>query len=300
MPSIFWILTIAITLFGACIGSFLNVCIWRIPLGMSIVKPGSHCPKCDHPIPWWQNVPVASWFALRGRCHYCHAPISFRYPLVEALTALLFLLVWFKFLAPLQASVWAPSGAPSPRVEPILGLTPFHDFRGLPVYLLASAGLVFGSFVDIDHLILPDRVTLGGILLGLLASPFVPELQGADAWRPALVRSVIGAAAGFGGLWLVSVLGSLAFRKEAMGFGDVKLMGAIGALCGWEAVVFSLVAASLAGSIVGLALMALGRKSLQGRIPFGPFLSLGAFAWICWGPTLLALYRNFLLPSPAG
>ncbi|MGI6496419.1 MAG: prepilin peptidase [Kiritimatiellia bacterium] len=286
MSAIFWIPTVFVALFGSCIGSFLNVCIWRIPLGMSIVRPGSHCPRCEHPIPFWQNIPVLSWFALRGRCHYCKEPISIRYPLVEALVALLFLLVWFKFAIP-------------PTMDrPILGLTPFSDPRGIPVYLIAVSGLVFGSFVDIDHLILPDRVTLGGMILGLLASPLVPELQGADTWQTALLRSVVGLVAGFGGLRLVSVLGSLAFRKEAMGFGDVKLMGAIGALCGWQAVIFTLLAASLAGSIVGLALVACGRRKLRGQIPFGPFLALGAIGWIGWGPTLVNWYLSLLsLPS---
>ena len=296
MPAIYWILTVFLTLFGACIGSFLNVCIWRIPLGMSIVTPGSHCPKCNHPIPWWQNIPVVSWFALRGRCHYCREPISFRYPLVEALTAMLFMLVWLKFLAPLVDPQLPFSWAGSEPTRPILGTTPFQDIRGLPVYLLAAAGLVFGSFVDIDHLILPDRVTIGGIILGLVASPLIPELQGAASWQQALARSGIGFAAGFGGLWLVSILGSLAFRKEAMGFGDVKLMGAIGALCGWQAVVFALIAGSFLGSFVGIALMAAHKRDLQGRIPFGPFLAIGAIAWICWGQALLGLYMRFLSP----
>ena len=296
MPAIYRIFTVFVALFGACIGSFLNVCIWRIPLGMSIVSPGSHCPKCDHPIPWWQNIPVLSWFALRGRCHYCKEPISFRYPLVEALTSALFLLVWFKFLAPLADPELPFDWMPQQQTQPLLGTTPFHDMWGLPVYLLATFGLVFGAFVDIDHLILPDRVTIGGIILGLVASPLVPELQGAATWQSALLRSAIGFAAGFGGLWLVSFLGSIAFRKEAMGFGDLKLMGAIGALCGWKAVVFTLIAASFLGTIVGVALMAAKKRDLQGRIPFGPFLAAGAFAWICWGQAIADAYVRLLAP----
>ena len=298
MPAIYWILTLSVALFGLCIGSFLNVCVWRIPLGMSIVMPGSHCPKCNHPIPWWQNIPLLSWFALRGRCHYCREPISFRYPLVEALTAAAFLLVWLKFLSPLVDPPPPYPWAEGEGCGPILGTTPFLDIRGLPVYLLATAGLIFGSFVDIDHFILPDRVTIGGIVLGFAASPLIPELQGAATWQQALARSGIGFAAGFGGLWLVSILGSLAFRKEAMGFGDVKLMGAIGALCGWRATVFALIAGSFLGSFTGLALMAARKRDLQGRIPFGPFLSLGAFAWICWGQSILDLYMRLLSPYP--
>jgi leader peptidase (prepilin peptidase) / N-methyltransferase len=297
------VLTPVVVLLGACLGSFLNVCVYRIPLGLSIVHPRSRCRTCEQPIPWYLNIPIASWILLGGKCRYCRAPIAFRYLLVELLTALLFLMVWMQhvsvLLHPELAIHWDPAG--SLMVLPVHGgllhLVPIVDPRLIPVYWLAISGLLLGTFVDLDHYILPDRVTIGGMILGLALSPLVPALHQTPAPLTALLRSAIGCAAGFGILWLIATLGSLAFRKEAMGFGDVKLMGAVGAFLGWKAVLFTVIGSSLLGSVVGVALILAGKRHLQGRIPYGPFIAVAAIIWIFWGPLLFNLYQRMLFPA---
>lgn len=296
-------LTFIVALLGGCFGSFLNVCIYRIPRNLSVVRPRSFCPACRNPIPWFCNVPVLSWLVLRGRCRHCRAPISFRYVLVELLTAVLFLLVWLKLVSALVRPEWAALWAPPvslldlPTQGGLLGVTPIADPLLLPVYWLAVCGLLLGSFVDLEHLILPNRVTIGGMILGLAIAPFVPLLHGThDAWT-ALLRAGLGCAVGFGTLWLVATLGSLVFRKEAMGFGDVKLMGAVGAFMGWQAVFFTIIVSSFLGSVVGVSLIAAGKRQLQGRIPYGPFIAAAALVWIFWGPLLVNLYLRLLQPA---
>ena len=273
----FTILSVA---WGACIGSFLNVCIYRIPIDLSVVTPGSHCPVCKKPIKWYQNIPIFSYIFLGGKCANCGTKISPRYVLVELLVALLFLLVWLKF------NIY-----PGPRP---LGLIPITDPKLIPVYWLVITGLVLGTFVDFEHMIIPDRVTLGGIVCGLICSALVPSLHGQTEWLPSLVQSGIGAAVGWGSLWSVAVLGEFIFKKEAMGFGDVKLMGAIGAFFGWQAVLFTIIISSFAGSIVGIALILSGRKEMQSKIPYGPYISLAALLWIYWGETWWNWYIRFL------
>ncbi len=288
---------------GACLGSFLNVCIYRIPRELSIVKPRSHCVSCDRLIPWYHNIPLLSWTLLLGKCRYCRAPFSPRYILVELLTALLFLAVWAQFLSPhlypALAALWQPGADSAPLATQggLFGMVPIFSPAMILVYWLALFGLILGTFVDIEHYILPNRVTIGGMFFGLILSPLVPELHGAHAALPALLRSLLGCAVGFGSLWLVATLGTIAFKKEAMGFGDVKLMGAVGAFLGWKAVLFSVIGSSFLGSVVGLSLIALGKRQLQGRIPYGPFIAAAAVIWMFWGPILLNLYLRFLLPS---
>lgn len=267
-------------LWGACMGSFLNVCIYRIPNGLSVVTPRSHCPHCKHMIAWYHNIPLVSYVVLRAKCAYCGGRISPRYVLVELLVAVLFLLVWMKF-----------AGMPGPRPW---GLTPFDHPLMILAYWLVVSGLVLGTFVDFEHLIIPDRVTLGGIAAGLVLSAVIPDLHGRASSFGGLTASAIGAAAGWGLLWAVAILGTAMFKKEAMGFGDVKLMGAIGAFFGWRAVLFTIMASSLAGSIVGIVLVASGRKEMQSRIPYGPYLSLAALVWMLWGPALWDLYIGLL------
>ncbi len=267
---------------GACIGSFLNVCIYRIPRDLSVVIPGSHCPSCKKPIRWFQNIPVLAFIALRGRCANCGVRISPRYAVVELLTAMLFLLAWLKF-----------GVMDGPRA---FGLVPVTDMLLVPVFWLVVTGLVLGTFVDFEHMILPDRVTWGGMLCGLLASGLVPSLHGQTEMLPALIRSAIGAAAGFGLLWAVATLGEFAFKKEAMGFGDVKLMGAIGAFFGWQAVLFTVMISSFAGTLVGVTLIIARKKEMQSRIPFGPYLALAALLWMFWGSAWWNLYIRFITP----
>ena len=276
--------TILSFVWGACVGSFLNVCIYRIPNDLSVVKPRSFCPSCKKQIPWCLNMPLVTFIVLGGKCRYCAAKISPRYFLVELLTAVLFLLAWFKI--------------DLLSFGPVLALSPVNHWGLVPVYWLVFSGLIMGSFIDLEHLIIPDRVTLGGIAAGLVLSVAVPALHGTEDRLTALLWSGFGAAVGWGLLWAVSVLGSLIFRKDAMGFGDVKLLGAIGAFFGWRAVLFTVMISSLAGSLVGLALVAAHRKQMQSKIPYGPYIALACVIWVLWGPTLWEAYTSLLQPVP--
>ena len=269
-------LTVLAVAWGACIGSFLNVCIYRIPREESVVHPGSHCPHCGRGIAWYDNIPLVSFFVLRARCRQCGGPISARYVLVEALVALLFLLVWWKY--PL-------TGLARP-----LALSAVGTIWLVPIYWLAVSGLVLGTFVDFEHMIIPDRVSLGGIVAGLLFSALVPAMQGAPTWWAGLKAAALGAAVGSGSLWAVAFIGRLIFRKDAMGMGDIKLLGAIGAFLGWPAVLFTVLVSSLFGSIVGVTLVLTRQKAMQSRIPYGPYLALAALIWIFWGPRLWHTY----------
>ena len=272
--------------YGACIGSFLNVCIYRIPRELSTVKPRSHCPQCETLIPWHLNIPILSYLMLKGRCRFCKGRISPRYVLVELLVAVLFLLVTMKYTG-------------LTGKDPAFGLVEMADWKLIPVYWMVMAGLVLGTFVDFEHMIIPDRVTLGGIVAGLALSLVVPSLhQQTLPWK-GLLHAGIGAAVGWGILWAVAFLGRLAFKKDAMGFGDVKLMGAIGAFMGWKAVLFTLVGSSFAGSIVGITLVLIHGRKMQSRIPYGPYLALAAVVWVFWGPLIVDAYLNLLRPEPA-
>lgn len=266
--------------FGACIGSFLNVCIYRIPLDLSVVTPRSFCPHCRKQIPWYLNIPLLSYTTLLGRCRFCKARISPRYVLVELLVAVLFLLAWLKF--------------DFFTGRTLLGLVPAQSGMLIPVYWLVISGLVLGTFIDFEHLIIPDRVTLGGIVAGVLLSVLFPELHGTDSLLISLRRAAIGLATGWGSLWAVAVVGKMIFRKDAMGFGDVKLLGAIGAFFGWRAVLFNILVSSLLGSMVGIVLVITSRRGMQSRIPYGPYIALAALIWMFWGERLWGLYFALL------
>lgn len=257
---------IAVFVFGACAGSFLNVGIYRIPRGESIILPGSHCPRCSAPIAWYDNIPLVSYLLLRGRCRHCGQPISPRYFVVEFLTAAVFLAIWLRF-----GASW---------------LT--------PVYWLAAGGLILGSFVDLEHMIIPDRVSLGGIVAGLIFSVLLPQMHGVDSHLKALGLSLAGAALGGVSLWVIGVLGKMVFRREAMGLGDVKLLAAIGAFLGWQGVAFSIFASSVVGSLVGIYLVLSGDREWQSRIPYGPYLALGALLWILWGREIVHWYQSLI------
>ncbi|NCD22007.1 MAG: prepilin peptidase [Spartobacteria bacterium] len=273
-PEAFAAVSIFVFLAGLCIGSFLNVCIWRIPRDESIVWPGSHCPACNHKIAPWDNVPLLSWLILNGKCRHCQAPISPRYFIVELLTGALFAGLWF-----------------------VHGWSLFT-----PVYGFFAGALILGTFVDFDHLILPDRVTLGGMVAGLVLSFAFPELQGRSERLPALTQSALGLALGFGILWTVATVGRLVLKREAMGFGDVKLLGAVGACLGWQAVLFAVFVSSLSGTLLGFALIAFGKKELQSKIPYGPHIALAAVLWMFCGPACIELYSSWAFaarPGPA-
>ena len=273
--------------FGACVASFLNVCIWRLPRGESVVRPASHCPNCNAPIRWWQNIPILSWCCLRGRCANCGKPISARYVIVEALGGILFLMAYLQWAMPFML-----------RRAPALGMVAALDPWTVAVEWLVVAGLLLGSFIDLDHFYLPDRVTIGGMVLGVPLSFLVPELQCQTDRVAALCWSLCGLAGGFGFLWAVGAVFSRLFRKEALGFGDVKLIGAVGAFFGPWAALFTVVASSVVGSVAGLLMVMRGRAKLGGftAVPYGPFLALGALAWMYWGPAFLEWYLRALRP----
>lgn len=266
---------------GACIASFLNVCIWRLPRGESVVSPPSHCPNCNARIRWYQNIPILSWCCLRGRCANCHKPISIRYTVVELLGAALFLLAYLQWGMPFFLGL-----------EPALGLQKLTCLWAVPVFWLVFTGLILGSFIDLAHFYLPDRVTIGGMILGVPLSYLVPELQGETARLPALCWSLGGLAFGFVFLWLIGFAFSKIVKKEALGFGDVKLIGAVGAFFGPWAVLFTIIVSSFVGAVVGMALILRGKAKLGGftAVPYGPFLALGVVAWMFWGPRILDWY----------
>lgn len=258
--------------FGAIWGSFLNVCIYRIQMEMSVSVPRSHCFNCKKLIAWYDNIPVFSWFILRGKCRHCGVGFSVRYAIIEAITGALFLGVWI---------MYGPSWV-------------------MLCYWLMTFGLLLGTGIDLDDFWIPDRVTWGGIIIGIPLSTLVPHLHGVDTWTLGLVASLKGAALGFGLLWLVGFLGKLTFKKDAMGFGDVKLLGAIGAFLGAPAVLFVIFVSALLGSIVGVTLIAMGKSELGGRIPFGPYLSAAAMIWVFGGDRLLDAYMTFVMGPGTG
>ena len=243
---------------GAVIGSFLNVCIYRIPAGESIVSPPSRCPRCLTQIRWYQNIPLLSYILIRGHCASCRAPIPLRYPLVEALTGVLFLLVFLRY-----------------------GLHPVTL-----VFWLFAAALVAITFIDLDHQIIPDVISLPGIVVGFACSFVVPWVNWID--------SLLGIAIGGGSLYLVAVGYELLTKKEGMGFGDVKMLAMIGAFLGWKAIFPVIFLSSLAGTLVGVPLMLIKRADGKLAIPFGPFLALGALVMVLWGPLLLRWYFGLL------
>jgi leader peptidase (prepilin peptidase)/N-methyltransferase len=347
---------------GAVVGSFLNVCIYRMPLNLSVNKPRrSFCPACNTQLKWHHNIPLVSWLFLRGRCANCGSPIPFRYFVVELVTALFFLAVWLQFPGPIAAAYWV--------------------FVSL---------LLVGIFIDLEHFIIPDEVTIGGIIAGLVASFLAPALMSTEGRWAALLISAVSALSGYVILWVVLEAGKKAFGKkriqldaptpftwtrkgedadfvvgeeeglwsdyfsretdllvlrcdeavvdgrnlgktdlrfhydrveiegeeisldtlgqisgvvreleiprEAMGRGDLKFLAAIGAFLGWRAVLFSVFAGSLLGSLVGLATLLIGRRVWSAKLPFGPYLAFGGLLWMFFGQSLLSWYLGLLNP----
>jgi len=358
-------LDFVVFVFGAVIGSFLNVCVHRLPLDQSIVTPPSHCPHCNERIRWVDNIPLISYLALRGKCRHCGATISPRYFLVELLTAVLFLLMWLKL------TEWDQ--------PPVQGI---YLLKG-PIFWMIIAGLIVATFIDFEHMIIPNEITLGGIVVGFICSVLVPPLQHTQSHAVAALGSLLGiftgslvliAIAKFGKLlfgrlrvplppgttvtivdrrlklpgeeidWshlfsrssdkvrfeaasikfadkefqdatvivredsiavngakyplpdgaIEAIVNEIVIPREAMGFGDVKLLAAIGAFLGWQATVFSIFLSSMVGSIVGLALIALRKRDLQGHIPYGPYIALGALIWLFAQDQLLAIMATYV------
>lgn len=245
-------------LVGLVVGSFLNVCIHRLPKDESIVRPASRCPLCAVPIRWYDNIPLLSFVLLRGRCRGCGGRIPWRYPAVEALTGSLFLLTVWRF-----------------------------GFSVRTIFLLAFlCGLVVVTFIDFDHQIIPHAVTLLGIPLGLVGSLITRDPSPRDAAAGALV--------GAGLVYLVAVYAEVAFQKESMGGGDVNLLAMIGAFLGWRLVLLAFFVGVATGACLSLILVASRVLSRKDRIPFGPFLALGAAVAVFGGNDLIDWYWRFL------
>ncbi|MCC7178589.1 MAG: prepilin peptidase [Acidobacteria bacterium] len=244
---------------GLAIGSFLNVVIYRVPLGQSLASPPSTCPSCRTRLRWIDNIPVLSWMVLRGKCHHCRAPISIQYPLVELVTGVLFVLV-----------TW---------------LTPVGPLLAARLTLVLILIVLFG--IDLHHQILPNVITLPGIAIGFLFS-----LAGPPGW----LDSLLGILLGGGVLYAIAWTYYAVRHEEGLGMGDVKMLAMIGAFLGWKAVLVTLILSSFAGAIVGVGIIAFSRGSMRLALPFGTFLSLGALAAMLVGEPLVTWYAGFFVP----
>jgi len=253
-----YLVEVSIFIFGLCIGSFLNVCIYRLPASKSIVHPRSTCSNCGTLIAAYDNIPVLSYLWLKGRCRHCQIKISLRYPIVELLGGLFALGTFLKFGLTLEALI----------------------------YYLFFAALLIVAFIDIDHRIIPNVITLPGIPICFAASFALPTIT----YREALLGILIGG----GSLFLVAWIYSLITKKEGMGGGDIKLLAMMGAIVGWQGVLFTIFLASLVGTLAGLAAMLQSRKGMKLAVPFGPFLSIGSITYIFFGTPLIAWYFNLL------
>ncbi len=247
-----------IFIFGMCIGSFVNVCIYRLPASKSIIDPPrSICPNCGSIIRFYDNIPVLSYLWLKGRCRNCNKPISFRYPLVEIISGAFALCTFLKF---------------GPTLEAL-------------VYFAFITALVAITFIDIDHQLIPDLITIPGIPVSFLASFVLPSIT--------YKESLLGLLAGGGSLLLVGWAYYLIKKAEGMGGGDIKLMAMIGAIVGWKGVLFTIFVSSLVGTLVGITIMLRTKKGMKIAVPFGPFLSIGAIIYIFFGPGLIYWYFHF-------
>lgn len=252
-PTPFFIVFLA--LFGLCIGSFLNVCIHRLPLKQSVVTPRSRCPHCAYELTWRDNLPLLSYGLLGGRCRSCRAPISMRYPFVEALTAAIFM--WHAV---------------------VFGVTPL-----LVVRLAFACALIVLFAIDLEHQILPDRITLPGMVIGLACSLFLP---------PGPLMSLAGMVAGGGILWAIAELWYRLRKIEAMGFGDVKMLAMVGAVLGLRLVLLTFVLSTMVGGLVAVVLVATRRANMATAVPYGTMLAVAALAASLYGEPLLAWYLS--------
>ena len=288
MQSQLWFYLTTVGLVSLCVGSFLNVVIYRLPLMMqrewqsecrlllgdelntniakpkntsepfNLVKPNSTCPKCKTAIKPWQNIPIISWLILKGKCASCSNPISIRYPAVEAITALLSLVVAYTFGATEQALL----------------------------YIVITWALVALTFIDIDHMLLPDQLTLPLVWLALIAAVAEITITPSDA--------IMGAAFGYLSLWSVFWLFKLLTGKEGMGYGDFKLLALFGALLGWQSLLTIILLSSVVGAIIGIALLSIQGKDKATPIPFGPYLAIAGWITLLWGNQLQSAYFNLI------
>ena len=264
---------------GSMVGSFLNVCVYRIPAGLSIVKPRSRCPKCEQMIAWYDNIPLVSWLLLGAKCRNCKAPISWQYPLVEAITAFLFLAVYWQFRLTLAT----------------------------PIYMALAAALVLVTFVDLTDWTIPNEVTFPGMPLGIafsLVAMFYPDsgLVVLGAFEP-VFNALIGLFVGGGILYALDKITLVLLKKRGMGFGDVKLLAMLGAFFGYPGVVLIIMIASLIGSIIGIAFIVANRSKSEEHgghyLPFGPYLALGGLIVMLFGQGIYDWYMGYLGLTPA-
>ncbi len=253
VDTLHWIIVV---LLGLSVGSFLNVCVHRLPRGESLVRPPSRCPQCGYVLRWYDNIPVAGYLLLGGRCRKCRGPIAIRYPTLELVTLAVFLV---------HAAVFGWSGL-------------------LVVRLLFACALIVLFAIDLEHHLLPDVITLPGIVIGLAASVAFP---------PGLVDALLGILIGGGALWLIGEAYYRYSGQEGMGGGDVKMLAMIGAFLGWKLVLVTLVLSSVAGSLIGVLVIALKRGDMKYALPYGTFLALGALAASLVGERLIAWYVGF-------
>jgi leader peptidase (prepilin peptidase)/N-methyltransferase len=239
---------------GIIVGSFSNVCIYRIPRNESVIYPASHCPKCRTKIKPVDNIPLLSYILLKGRCRNCGSKISIQYPVVEFLTGLIYLIIYLIYGLSIQSLV----------------------------YIILSSALIIIAFIDLKEQIIPDIISLPGIIIGLILSFIVPYIS--------FINSALGALVGGGIILIIAWVGSIIFKKEAMGGGDVKLAAMIGAFLGWRYTIISLFLGFFLGALTGIILIMTKIKKREDAIPFGPFIALGSIITLLWGEKILAWY----------
>ncbi len=248
---------VLIFVLGLIVGSFSNVCIYRIPKNESIVYPASHCPKCRTIIKPIDNIPLLSYILLKGRCRSCKSKISIQYPVVELLTGLTYLIIYVIYGLSIQTLI----------------------------YIILSSALIIIAFIDLNEQIIPDVISLPGIVIGFIISFFVPYIS--------FINSALGVVVGGGIILVIGLAGSVIFKKEAMGGGDVKLAAMIGAFLGWRYIIISLFLGFFLGALAGIILIMAKIKKREDAIPFGPFIVLGSFITLLWGEKILSWYIGF-------
>lgn len=255
-------------IYGTILGSFFNVLIYRLPEGLSIVSPGSRCPNCKRPVQAHENIPILSWLYLKGKCAGCGLKISIQYPLIELFTGIVSVIIWHILF--------------SPFVTPEkVGWQYISEFY----MLLSLLILIPVAIIDIKHYIIPDSITLGGLVLSIAIS-FLPGYLSP-------IQSLIGLLVGGGILYAAGLLGELILKKEAMGGGDIKLMAFTGALWGWKIALTSIVVGAFCGAIIGLLLIVIKKSNKDNMLPFGPFLALGIILSVFYSDQLIYWYLNF-------
>jgi leader peptidase (prepilin peptidase)/N-methyltransferase len=248
---------VLIFILGLIVGSFSNVCIYRIPKNESIIYPASHCPKCSSPIKPIDNVPILSYVLLKGRCRNCKNKISIQYPSVELLTGLIYLIIYLIYGLNIQTLI----------------------------YIILSSALIIIAFIDLNEQVIPEVISLPGIVIGIILSVFVPYIS--------LINSALGIVIGGGIILVIRLAGSLIFKKESMGIGDIELTAMIGAFLGWRYITISLFLGFFLGALAGIFLIILKIKSREDSLPFGPFIILGSFITLLWGEKIISWYIGF-------